>query len=59
MRYLITWQRRLAARFSMFIEKDVLRELASYQGSEVKSERSSGGTVEKSNLGTGLDSMMR
>ena len=42
-----------------FSDSSTRRELASYQGNEVKSERSSGGMEEKSNLGTGFVSMMR
>ena len=49
----------LILRFLIFINMGVQRELASYQGNEVKSERSSGGMEENSNLGTSFVSMMR
>ena len=49
----------LILRFLIFINMGVQRALDSYQGNEVKSERSSGGMEEKSNLGTGFVSMMR
>ena len=50
---------QVAVWVSMFTRKDVQRGSTSYQGSDVKSERSLGEMMEKSSLGKGLDFMMR